>query len=94
MDTKTNKDELIAQAKQALENPALKLALEDLRQNALYRFEISQARDQEGREGAYWFLRALKEFEGQLNGYLSEEIIKKSKEEIETEKFLERFNIA
>ena len=89
-----SKEELAMQAKQALENPALIIAFEDLKANALYKFQISDARDKEGREGLYWFLKALEEFRGQLNIYLSEDIVKKSKEQTEAEKFQERFDLA
>ena len=89
-----NKDELIAQAKLALENPALKLAFKDLEDTAWLKFKASQGRDNEGREKVYWFLKALEEFKGQLNVYLSEDIVKKSKEKTDAEKFQERFDIA
>lgn len=66
-------EELSIWAKQAIENPILEKAFEDLKQSALNKFEISQARDTEGREGAYWFLKVLNEFKGQLRCYLIEE---------------------
>lgn len=78
-------DQLSAWAKQAIENPILGKAFEDLKQIALNKFEISQARDAEGREGAYWFLKALNEFRGQLRCYLIEE---------KKENPLDKFNFA
>lgn len=87
-------DELTMYAKQALENPILKVAFEDLKNTALLKFQASDGRDTEGREKLYWFLKALNEFVGQLNVYLSEEVVKKSKEKTEEEKFQERFDIA
>ena len=87
-------EELIAQAKQVLENPAFKMAFDDLEKMAWLKFKASQARDNEAREKVYWFLKALEELRGQLNVYLSEEIVKKSKEKTEDEKFLENFDIA
>lgn len=94
MDKEINLDELIAQAKQALENPALKLAFKDLEDNAWSKFKASQGRDSEAREKIYWFLKALEEFRGQLNVYLSDEIAKKSKKRTPDEEFQERFNLA
>lgn len=87
-------DELIAQAKQVLENPAFKMAFDDLEKTTWLKFKASQARDNEAREKLYWFLKALYELRGQLNIYLSEEIVKKSKEKTEEEKFLGSFDIA
>lgn len=87
-------DELTMYSKQALENPALKMALNDLKEVNINKFLQSAGRDTEGREKIYWFLKALEEFKGQLNVYLSEEVVKKAKEKTEEEKFQERFDIA
>lgn len=87
-------EELTMYAKQALENPILKIALEDLRTTAWFKFQASQARDSEAREFIYWFLKAVNEFQGQLNVYLSEENVKNTKEKTPEELFQEKFDIA
>lgn len=87
-------DELIAQAKQVLENPAFKMAFDDLKETNIKKILQSGGRDTEGREKVYWFLKALEELKGQLNVYLSEEIVKKSKEKTEAEKFSKKFDMA
>ena len=87
-------DELIAQAKQVVENPAFKMAFVALEESAWQKFKASQGRDSEAREKIYWFLKALEEFRGQLEIYLSEELVEKSKEKTKNEKFLENFDFA
>ena len=87
-------NELVAQAKQVLENSAFKKAFEDIQNIAWEKFKGSGGRDTEGREKIYWFLKALEELKGQLTVYLSDEIVEKSKEKTVEEEFQERFNIA
>ena len=70
-------EQLSLYAKQAIENPIINQALEDLRINALEKIEASPARDSEDREKLYWFLKALSEFKGQLQIYLIDEEKKK-----------------
>lgn len=67
---KLTKEQIQSFSKQLLDNPILDMAFEDLKQTALEKFQNTQARDSEGREGIYWFLKALNEVVGQLHIYL------------------------
>ena len=89
-DNKLTQDSLIAQAKEVLGNPAFI----ELEEGEWIKFKASQRRDDESREKIYCFVKALNEVKGRLTSYLSDEIVKKSKEKTLEEKFLERFDLA
>jgi len=93
-DNKLTQDSLIAQAKEVLGNPAFILAFKELEEGEWIKFKASQRRDDESREKIYCFVKALNEVKGRLTSYLSDEIVKKSKEKTLEEKFLERFDLA
>lgn len=57
---------------QLLANPALKLALEDLRKKTVEQWAACPARDTEGREWLWMFYQNTMRFEDVLKGYLAE----------------------